>query len=58
MSERSSLIQDIVDLRYPSDRPEDRLGGQNLAQGLASKSFGELQKILERMKADPEYMPR
>lgn len=58
MSDRSDLRQKIVDLRYPSDDAEDRLGARTLQLILATKGFTELREIKGKMEENPEYMPK
>ena len=58
MNERSRVVQDIVDLRYPSDDQEDRHAAIRLKLVLTRiKTIAELLKEKGKMEADPEYMP-
>ena len=57
MSERSNLVQEMVDLHFDSDRPDDRLADRDLKLILSTKDFSQLQEEKRKMEADPEYMP-
>ncbi|MBI4120872.1 MAG: hypothetical protein HY457_01280 [Parcubacteria group bacterium] len=51
-SDRNRLIQTIINRRFPSDSPEDRLGAQALRRKLEGMGKGKLRKLLERAEDD------
>lgn len=53
-SSRERIIEEIVRLRFSSERPDDRLGARDLRRGLARMTLEELERRLGRMKEEVE----